>query len=644
MWKKTAPWFYFAAKQQPIDVMLRWLVFICMVSGCLSLCAANTVPALEREITLTFTNEKLNSALNKIQEQTGLIFSYSSSILNNAPAVSLRLKQKTVREALALMLPKSISFKAKNNYIILKEKPVEKNPEKTRLSGYIYDKNTDKKLPNVTIYDKTTLQSVTTNEYGYYSISLPKEDQCLTVNKENYRDTCISLTYLKDGPLTNISIDPVNDTVSRRDSAYWRQKIRNFSQSTNDLFRRFKGYINTINVKDTLSRNFQVSLLPFLGTNGLMAGNVYNRFSLNIFGGYSRGTHLLELGGFFNIDREKVTGLQGAGFFNIAGDTMHGVQLAGSFNVTGKCMIGFQGAGFLNLNVGDCKGFQAAGMANLNARGHSGVSFAGLLNANRLSARGLQVAGMLNVNADTLAGTSMAGFINLSWYGKRSREVAGMMNSTRSGDHNVQIAGFLNNTARGSSNLQVAAFFNRTHVLKGLQLSMFNYADSASGVPIGLLSFVKKGLHQLEVSADELFYANAALRTGVPAFYNILSVGVQPGSGGLWSLGYGIGSSLRLSKKLRGEATASSHHVSVGKFYFATSELYKFYLGVEYRLAPKISLAAGPTFNLYWSDVLLPGYESNYSNIAPYYSFNKALANDFNLKGWFGARVAFRFF
>ena len=78
--------------------------------------AYTTVPALEREITLQLTNEKLNVALDKIQEQTGLVFSYPSSILNNAPVVSLRLRQKTVREALMLMLPKGIVFKAKNNF------------------------------------------------------------------------------------------------------------------------------------------------------------------------------------------------------------------------------------------------------------------------------------------------------------------------------------------------------------------------------------------------------------------------------------------------------------------------------------------------------------------------------------------------
>ncbi|MES2680945.1 MAG: STN and carboxypeptidase regulatory-like domain-containing protein, partial [Bacteroidota bacterium] len=415
---------------------------------CYTICIGG-VPALEREITLTFNNEKLNSALNKIQEQTGLIFSYPSNILNNAPPVSLQLKQKTVREALALMLPKTIAFKAKSNYIILKEKPQEKTQKKTELSGYVYDKATEKKLANVTLYDKVTLQTVTTDEYGYYSITLPKEEQCLTVNKENYRDTCVSLTYLREGPLTNITIDPVDNEQRARDSINWRQKLRDFSQSTNDLFKRFKGYVNTINVKDTLTRNFQVSLIPFVGTNGLMSGNVYNKFSVNVFGGYSRGTRALELGGFFNIDREKVQGAQLAGFFNIVGDSMKGAQMAGFFNITGRNMNGVQLAGFLNMNIGSVKGFQGAGLLNINAKSVKGVSAAGMLNLNRFSAKGVQVAGMMNITGDTLDGVAIAGYLNLSWHSKKSLEIAALMNSARYGDHNKQISSLFNNTARG---------------------------------------------------------------------------------------------------------------------------------------------------------------------------------------------------
>lgn len=640
--------------------MMRFILFFCFVIGIRANFFA-FVPALEREVNLTLTNEKISSALTRIQEQTGLVFSYKPSVLSNLGTISIQLKRKTVREALALIFPKTITYKSKNNYIILKETPVEKNQKKTELNGYVYDKNTDKKLPNVTIYDKNTLQSVTTNEYGFYSISLPNDNQCLSVNKENYRDTCVSFTYLKDAKLTNISIDPVSDSVRARDSIYWKQRLRDFSQSTNLFFKRFKGYINTINVRDTFNRNFQLSILPFIGTNGLLSGNVYNKYSVNVFGGYSRGTKGVELGGFFNINREKIKGAQFAGFFNIVGDSLKGAQVAGFFNVTGKEMHGLQAAGFLNMNIGNADGLQAAGflnlnfgnvkgfqgsfMANINAKNVTGISMAGSINLTRLSVRGAQIAGILNVTGDTLAGLSAAGLANLSWYGKHSLQIAGLINGSRFGDHNAQVAGFMNTTSKGSTDFQLAAIFNRAHTLKGIQLGLFNYADSASGVPIGLLSIVKKGKHQLEISADELFYANLSFKTGVNLFHNILAAGVQPTSGTpLWHIGYGVGTSVKLNNTFGLDFSATMHHVSSGNFYFATSELYRFYLGADYKFSNKFSIAAGPTFNLYWTDALQPRYETMYNNIAPYYSFSSSLSNGFNLKGWFGARVAIRFF
>ncbi len=603
------------------------------------------VPVLEREISMTFSNEKLSSALAKIQDHTGLIFSYSSRILDNAPPVTLQLKQKTVREALALMLPKNISYKAKNNYIILKEKAEEKPARKTELSGYVYDKSTEKKLANVTLYDKTTLQTVTTNEYGYYSITLPKDDQCLSVNKENYRDTCVSLTYLKEGPLTNIQLAPLDDEQRKRDSVNWRQRFRDFSQTTNDLFKRFKGYVSTINVKDTFTRHFQVSVVPFIGTNGLMSGNVYNKYSLNIFGGYSLGTKALELGGFFNIDREKVSGVQMAGFFNVVGDSMNGAQMAGFFNINGRSTKGVQLAGFFNLNLGTVNGYQGAGFMNINAKKVTGVSTAGMMNLNRFSVKGVQAAGMMNLFGDTLEGVAVAGYMNLTWHSKKSVEVAGLVNSARYGNQNKQFAGLLNNTAKGRTRLQVSSLFNRAHYLSGLQIGTFNYADSASGIPIGLLSFVKSGVHQLEISSDELFPANLGFRTGVRSFYNILSAGLRPGPGEtLWNFGYGLGSSFKIKEKLGAEISATMHHVSKGSFYFATSELYKFYFGLEYQLSKNIRISGGPTYNLYWTDELLPAYAGTYDQVAPYYTFNKHLQNDFNLKGWYGMRVGLRFF
>ena len=108
-------------------------------------------------------------------------------------------------------------------------------------------------------------------------------------------------------------------------------------------------------------------------------------------------------------------------------------------------------------------------------------------------------------------------------------------------------------------------------------------------------------------------------------------------------MGYGVGTSIKLKHKLRADLTVSANHVSYGQLYHATSELYKFYIGVEYKFFNKFSIAAGPTFNLYWSDALLPDYARTYNSVAPYYSYNKSLPADYNLKGWYGFKASLRF-
>ncbi len=592
---------------------MQRFIFLCsLVASCFNFCFA-AVPPLEREISLSLNNEQVIIGLNKIQQQTGLIFSYSSSIINNLAPVSVNIIQKTVREALALLLPNNITVRSKNNYIILKERVIEKNPKKTELSGYVYDKTTDKKLANVTIYDKTSLQSVTTDEYGFYSISIPTKNQSIIVNKVNYEDTVLKISDLKNNLITFINLNPIADSIKNKDSVLWKAKLKDFSHYTNNMFRKFKGYVNTLNIKDTMARNFQVSLIPFVGTNGLLSGNIYNKYSLNVFGGYSRGTNLLELGGFFNIDRENSKGAQLAGFFNIVGDSVKGAQLAGFFNITGKNMWGAQAAGFWNLNIGNSNGVNAAGFVNTNMG----------------KTKGAQLAGFVNIAADSMKGAQLAGYFN------HAKSLDG-----------IQVSGFANNTAGNMDGIQVSGFFNHAKKVNGLQVGFFNFSDTCAGAAIGIFSFVKKGLHQIEFSSDEVQYANLSFRTGVHKFYNIFSVGITPSANEpLWSFGYGLGTSFKIKNKLRSDVTLSAHHISIGGFNANENELYKLYWGLEYKFKKRFSIAAGPVFNLYLANTYAPGYNLRYDNVAPYLLFtsNISAADGYNLKGWVGGKIAIRF-
>jgi hypothetical protein len=552
------------------------------------------VPALEREVTLTVQNEPISIVLIKIQEQTGVVFSYPSSLISSVSPVSVSVKQKTIREVLSLILPQSLYYKPKDNYIILKEKKTEKNPAKTELSGYVIDKSTNKKIANVTVYDKNTLKSTTTDDYGFYSLTVPAASNKISINKQDYKDTALILTG-NNNALYTIGLDPLSDSIKTKNRE-WEKKLEQIEKFTEDFVKKFGAYINTLNVKDTLTRPFQVSLLPFIGTNHKLSGNIYNNFSFNVLGGYSKGNNAFELAGLFNINKEHVKGVQIGGLFNANGGKMTGVQIGGLFNAVGQETKGVQIAGLFNNNNGNSKG--------------------------------VAIAGLMNLTKDTTSGISIAGLFN------RSRHLK----------NGIQIAGLYNDAESGSANVQIAGLFNKTKVLTGVQIATFNFADSASGVPIGFFSFVKKGVHQIEISADELFYTNLSFRTGANSFYNVFSGGIEPGkSEPMWHLGYGIGTSFGIIKKLRSDITVSTQHLCIGEFSFSTNDLYKFYWGLEYKFNRKLSVAAGATFNLLLTDLNDPENALKYQSRIPSGATELNDGGNNSVKWWPGARVAIRF-
>ncbi len=359
-------------------------------------------------------------------------------------------------------------------------------------------------------------------------------------------------------------------------------------------------------------RPFQLTFVTPIGTNGIESHKKVNKMSLNILGGVAKGVNGIELGGFANVDLQNVKGLQMAGFTNVVLKDVRGAQFAGYLNYSGGNFTGAAFSGFCNINIKKLKGAQLTGFFNMNKDSLTGAQFAGFCNSNFGNLHGGQFSGYFNYNHRNLKGAQLAGFGNIN--------------------------------AGDIEGAQVSGFFNYAKKVKGLQLGFINIADSVDGASIGFLNLVKKGLHQVEISADELFYANLALRTGTHRFYNIFSAGASPGSGALlWHIGYGIGTSLRLNENLRSDIAVSAQHVSSGLFYFATSEVYKIYIGMEYKLRDKCYIAAGPTFNMYFGDALLPAYAKTYSKVAPYSLLNETNSEGFNFKGWIGAKVAIRF-
>lgn len=388
---------------------------------------------------------------------------------------------------------------------------------------------------------------------------------------------------------------------------------------------------NLVNVDDTLYRTSQVSLVPFIGTNHKMSGNVINDYSFNIFGGYSLGVRKLEIGGLFNLVRVNTGGAQFAGLFNDVGGEMKGVQFAGIFNGNHGTASGAQFAGILNFNLNDSQGLMMAGVGNIATGELNAPQFAGVFNIASQDARPLQLAGVLNISARDLKGFQGAGVFNITGKRLKGTQVAGVMNIAGKEMKGAQIAGVLNIASK----------------VNGIQVGLINMADSVKGIPIGFMSLVWRGYHKIEISADEVFYTNLSFRTGVREFYNIFTAGARPSTykenETVWTFGYGIGTAPRLSRKLFLNFDLTSNQIVRGNDIEAINLLNKVYVGFDYQAFKKLSLTFGATVNGLITKNSFDAYPPLFTDYHPKIFYDRNFGGDHNLKMWIGAKVGLRF-
>lgn len=575
---------------------------------------------MERTLTIQAADEKIPSLLNRIGQLGGFSFSYNSAIIDANRNVSLDVSNQTVRTILNEIFHGAMNYKEKGNYLILTKAPappVKNNTVVVIINGYVEDKNTGEKIPQASVYEKNSVTSAVTDEYGYFKLKLEKKTDsiAISISKKNYRDTLVSITAPSNQYLT-ISIHPVEqDSIEITAQTVPIDSIVTIKKE--ELVMPYESEPNVQNIRDTLYELVQVSFLPFLGSNGRLSGNVINDYSINFLGGYSLGTKQIELGFFFNMDRGDVSWLQIAGFGNIVGGNVYGVQAAGFFNLNGKETEAVQLAGFANTNLGDTRGVQLAGFANTNLGKMYGVQVAGFSNFTNGPSHGVQVAGFSNVQIGDYTGSQFAGLTNIA-----TEKISGS---------------------------QVAGLFNYGGAVHGTQIGLINYADTLGGVPIGLFSIVNKGYHKIELSADEIFYANLAFRTGVRKFHTQLMVGfkpeqsVAPSDTSVWTFGYGIGTTRKFTKWWYLDLDLSSQHVNKGSFTDALSLLNKAYVGFDFQVAKKFSIATGITLNGYMTRTTFNDYPILFTDYSPKIISDQNLNHDINLKLWWGAKVALRF-
>ena len=160
---------------------------------------------------------------------TGIVF--SSGILPPDARVSLRVRRRTLRTTLdQLLVDTGLGYSLVGRQVVLEKRPpatVEAEP--VTLSGYVEDAASGERLIGATIYEPVSGRGTVSNEYGFYSLTLPPGAYRLQVGYLGYQSAVLDAVLNRDlrrvvplEPsilLREVVITPPADSLSLRDQS-----------------------------------------------------------------------------------------------------------------------------------------------------------------------------------------------------------------------------------------------------------------------------------------------------------------------------------------------------------------------------------------------------------------------------------------
>ena len=136
--------------------------------------------------------QTVRKQMEQLQAEHGIGFVYDSSLPLDAAYQGEPLSALPLEQALEQLFARTnIIYKVQGDHVLLKTKGPK--GERYTVSGHVSD-HQGELLINATVYDLTTRQGTMTNEYGYYSLTLPAGDHQLRFTYVGHQQQTLSLT------------------------------------------------------------------------------------------------------------------------------------------------------------------------------------------------------------------------------------------------------------------------------------------------------------------------------------------------------------------------------------------------------------------------------------------------------------------
>lgn len=192
-------------KVYPAKQFARVTLVVMMMIFSLSGLQAQTSRVDEtRKVTLNMQKASVREILDEIQKQTGVTFSYESSLLSGLPKTTFRADDEALEGCLTrLFVNLPVVYKMTGKIVVLKRKP-----KQVTVSGFVRDKRSAESLIGASVYEAHSRVGTASNNFGFFSLTLPGGDITVRASYIGYTSRLYNFTDLDRDTVLTIELDP----------------------------------------------------------------------------------------------------------------------------------------------------------------------------------------------------------------------------------------------------------------------------------------------------------------------------------------------------------------------------------------------------------------------------------------------------
>ena len=153
----------------------------------------------QTNVTLKMKDASLKDIIERMEQQTDFTFIYNETI-DSEQRKSVDITNQKIENALNIIFDNSgIEWKIRRNHITLTSKRTNTpSKQKVTISGYITDTESSEVLIGANVYDMISGKGTASNEFGFFSLTVPAGDAELRISYTGYSTETRTVKLQKD--------------------------------------------------------------------------------------------------------------------------------------------------------------------------------------------------------------------------------------------------------------------------------------------------------------------------------------------------------------------------------------------------------------------------------------------------------------